>query len=117
MSVYRFSSTNLPKVAGENDPVNEAVGENIKAPFMSPPINCWKDGLAATRTRDLLLRRQSLYPPELQALIALTIIITPRRLAQAQCVLVDFPLLSLFHAFRVFRSDTRASLRFGYLKW
>lgn len=26
------------------------------------------DGLAATRTRDLLLRRQSLYPPELQAL-------------------------------------------------
>ncbi len=26
-----------------------------------------RDGLAATRTRDLLLRRQSLYPPELQA--------------------------------------------------
>src|SRR5262245_31554837 len=49
------------------------------------------DGLGATRTRDLPLRRRSLYPPELQALKTLTIIITPRRLAQAQCVLVVFP--------------------------
>ncbi len=36
-------------------------------------------GLAATRTRDLLLRRQSLYPPELQAQPTMTGILTANR--------------------------------------